>query len=74
MSTWKHLIRFLDDHGQTYLASLQAPQPASEIVNSSVTGYASFEDLLEKNGRDVKVVKVQFEKIRQQSTGSILLS
>ncbi|WAO91332.1 FAA-hydrolase domain-containing protein [Fusarium falciforme] len=58
MSTWKHLIRFLDDEGQTYLASLQAPQTVSEIVNSTVTGYASFADLLEQNGRVVKVVKI----------------
>lgn len=64
MSTWKYLIRFLDDEGQTSLASLQAPQTASEIVNSTVTGYASFADLLEQNGRVVKVVKVQFKQTR----------
>ncbi|EXL90729.1 hypothetical protein NOF04DRAFT_19483 [Fusarium oxysporum II5] len=58
MSTWKHLIRFLDDEGQTYLASLPAPQTTSEIVSSTVTGYASFADLLEQNGRLVKVVKI----------------
>ncbi|KAH7267927.1 2-hydroxyhepta-2,4-diene-1,7-dioate isomerase [Fusarium solani] len=51
MSTWKHLIRFLDDEGQSYLASLPAPQTTSEIVSSTVTGYASFADLLEQNGR-----------------------
>ncbi|KAL7760771.1 hypothetical protein ACKLNR_007306 [Fusarium oxysporum f. sp. zingiberi] len=58
MSTWKHLIRFLDDEGQTYLASLPAPQTTSEIVSSTMTGYASFADLLEQNGRLVKVVKI----------------
>ncbi|TVY70926.1 Uncharacterized protein Focb16_v000003 [Fusarium oxysporum f. sp. cubense] len=58
MSTWKHLIRFSDDEGQTYLASLPAPQTTSEIVSSTMTGYASFADLLEQNGRLVKVVKL----------------
>ncbi|QKD48523.1 2-hydroxyhepta-2,4-diene-1,7-dioate isomerase [Fusarium oxysporum Fo47] len=58
MPTWTHLIRFLDDEGQTYLASLPSPQTTSEIISSTVTGYASFADLLEQNGRLVKVAKI----------------
>ncbi|KAI3585653.1 2-hydroxyhepta-2,4-diene-1,7-dioate isomerase [Fusarium oxysporum f. sp. albedinis] len=58
MPTWTHLIRFLDDEGQTYLASMPSPQTTSEIISSTVTGYASFADLLEQNGRLVKVAKI----------------
>ncbi|KAH7136226.1 2-hydroxyhepta-2,4-diene-1,7-dioate isomerase [Dactylonectria macrodidyma] len=56
MSHWKHLIRFLDENGRTYLASLPSIKASQEIVNSAVTGFASLTDLNEqKSGNPVVV-------------------
>ena len=67
MSTWKHLIRFVATDGQVYTALFldleDAVAPAvkeeSELVGSTITGFASFADLLKGNsGKPVVVQKV----------------
>lgn len=55
MATWKYLIRFLGQDGKTYLGSLPEVRNASEIVDSAVTGYASFDDLVQQNGKSCTV-------------------
>lgn len=59
MSTWKHLIRFVATDGQVYTSSLPAVKEESELVGSTITGFASFADLLKGNsGKPVVVQKV----------------
>ncbi|KAH7230302.1 hypothetical protein B0J15DRAFT_530733 [Fusarium solani] len=54
MSTWKHLIRFEATDSQVYTSSLPVVKEESELVESTVRGFASFADLL--NGSSGKSV------------------
>lgn len=56
---WEFLIRFLGEDDRTYLASLPSPEAVFEIVNSTITGFVSYQDLLNQKGTSVKVQKVR---------------
>ena len=60
MSSWKHLIRFQATDGQDYFASLERLENFSQISGQSVSGFATFADLLKgEAGASVSVKQVR---------------